>query len=114
MLPARLTPAGHFDGSTEYNAHNLFGTAMAATHYPVVANITGKRPFLLSRSTFPGAGRYTAHWCVGRRKGGQKQGEWWRAAPAACASMRHWDMHMGARLLTSACTSLHRSQLQDG
>jgi hypothetical protein len=47
---------------SEYNTHNLYGTAMAQEHYTAVAAITGKRPFMLTRSTFPGAGRYAAHW----------------------------------------------------
>eukprot|EP00775_Hariotina_reticulata_P010096 gene10096-10252_t len=52
----------HANGALEYDAHNLFGTAMARSHHAATIAITGKRPFMLSRSTFPGAGRYTAHW----------------------------------------------------
>ncbi|WIA20582.1 hypothetical protein OEZ85_004970 [Tetradesmus obliquus] len=52
----------HANGAREYDAHNLYGTAMALEHHAAVEKITGKRPFLLTRSTFPGAGRFTAHW----------------------------------------------------
>lgn len=53
-------------GETEYNLHSLYGLMMAKTtngfltsaEYPNAAN----RPFVLSRSTFSGSGRYTSHW----------------------------------------------------
>jgi len=41
--------AVHADGTLEYDAHNLFGTAMGKAHYQAVLAVTGKRPFLLSR-----------------------------------------------------------------
>eukprot|EP00878_Enallax_costatus_P002700 GHUV01002888.1.p1 GENE.GHUV01002888.1~~GHUV01002888.1.p1 ORF type:complete len:873 (+),score=203.93 GHUV01002888.1:194-2812(+) len=52
----------HANGVKEYDAHNLYGTAMALEHHKAFIDITGKRPFLLTRSTFPGAGKFTAHW----------------------------------------------------
>eukprot|EP00879_Flechtneria_rotunda_P023144 GHRR01024469.1.p1 GENE.GHRR01024469.1~~GHRR01024469.1.p1 ORF type:complete len:558 (+),score=128.89 GHRR01024469.1:1351-3024(+) len=52
----------HSNGAREYDTHNLYGTAMARSHFEAVVSLTGKRPFLLSRSTFPGAGRWAAHW----------------------------------------------------
>lgn len=45
-----------------YDTHSLFGWSQSnATYYALEAS-TGKRPFVISRSTFPGSGRWAAHW----------------------------------------------------
>lgn len=59
------------DGTYQYDTHNLYGLTMAtATRNSLLARRPGKRPFVLTRSTFAGAGTRAAHWF------GDNQSQW--------------------------------------
>lgn len=45
-----------------YNVHSLYGYSMAFHTLDAARAATGRRSFVLSRSTFPGSGRYAQHW----------------------------------------------------
>ncbi|KAI0403844.1 glycosyl hydrolases family 31-domain-containing protein [Xylaria palmicola] len=51
------------DGTVQYDTHNLHGLMMiTATRNALLARRPGSRPFVLTRSTFAGAGAKAAHW----------------------------------------------------
>jgi hypothetical protein len=47
---------------THYDTHNLYGLAEARVTALAMQRIKGTRPFVISRSTFPGSGAWGGHW----------------------------------------------------
>ncbi|THG93044.1 hypothetical protein EW026_g8076 [Hermanssonia centrifuga] len=57
------TNATHAGGFVELDTHNLWGLMEEKATYHALKHIRpGKRPFIIGRSTFPSAGKYTGHW----------------------------------------------------
>ncbi|KAL6305606.1 glycosyl hydrolases family 31-domain-containing protein [Sparassis latifolia] len=57
------TNATHAGGYLELDVHNMWGLMEEKTTHLALQQIRhGKRPFLISRSTFPSTGRWSGHW----------------------------------------------------
>ncbi|KAL6111023.1 uncharacterized protein ACO6RY_19988 [Pungitius sinensis] len=48
--------------SVHYNMHSLYGLMEAKASASALQRIAAKRPFVISRSTFPSQGMYSGHW----------------------------------------------------
>ncbi|XP_050706876.1 maltase-glucoamylase-like isoform X2 [Eriocheir sinensis] len=55
-LAAEETPHRHYD------VHNLYGWAQTEPTLRALQRVTGRRGIVVTRSTFPGSGRWAGHW----------------------------------------------------
>ncbi|MES1917048.1 MAG: hypothetical protein MHM6MM_008809, partial [Cercozoa sp. M6MM] len=49
-------------GDIEYDMHNMFGHLEGISTHEALKKTRKERPFVVSRSTIPGSGRFVAHW----------------------------------------------------
>lgn len=49
-------------GAQHFDTHSLYGFTEAAATHAALLEVTNMRPFVLTRSSFPGTGRFAAHW----------------------------------------------------
>ncbi|THU98216.1 hypothetical protein K435DRAFT_721010 [Dendrothele bispora CBS 962.96] len=57
------TNGTHTGGILDFDVHNMWGMMEErATHRALQQLRPGKRPFIISRSTFPSSGKWTGHW----------------------------------------------------
>ena len=63
LVKTIATNATHFGGATELDVHNLWALMEEKTTHLALQGIhPGKRPFLISRSTFPSSGKWSGRW----------------------------------------------------
>lgn len=54
--------ATHYNNASVYNMHNLYGLTEQIATNKALTDIRGKRPFVLTRSSFLSSGAHTAKW----------------------------------------------------
>uniref|UniRef100_A0A8D0G2F7 P-type domain-containing protein n=1 Tax=Sphenodon punctatus TaxID=8508 RepID=A0A8D0G2F7_SPHPU len=75
LFAKTICPSAKQSASTHYNLHNLYGLMEAKATASALIKIREKRPFVISRSTFPSQGRYSGHWLGDNRS--EKKDMYW-------------------------------------
>lgn len=52
----------HYNNISEYDVHNMYGFLMAKASASYIVEKMHKRPMVISRSSFPGHGKYASRW----------------------------------------------------
>jgi alpha-glucosidase (family GH31 glycosyl hydrolase) len=56
------TSSVHFGNVTDYDVHNMYGLMEAKATNVALQKARGKRPFIITRSSFPSSGKHTGKW----------------------------------------------------
>lgn len=62
LFAKTLCASAQQKASLHYNVHNLYGLMEAKATASALIKLRKKRPFVISRSTFPSQGKYSGHW----------------------------------------------------
>ncbi|XP_072044621.1 lysosomal alpha-glucosidase-like isoform X1 [Amphiura filiformis] len=57
-----ICPSARHKIGLHYNLHSLYGYSEMIASHDALISVRQKRPMVISRSTFPGAGQYGGHW----------------------------------------------------
>ncbi|XP_033822544.1 lysosomal alpha-glucosidase [Periophthalmus magnuspinnatus] len=71
--------------SSHYNLHSLYGLHEARATSSALTRLLGKRPFVISRSSFPGQGQYSGHWLGDNRSN-------WKDMTASIAGILNFNL----------------------
>nr|XP_033817509.1 lysosomal alpha-glucosidase [Geotrypetes seraphini]XP_033817510.1 lysosomal alpha-glucosidase [Geotrypetes seraphini] len=62
LMSATICASSKQHLSSHYNLHNLYGLTEAIATHNALVDVLGRRPFVISRSTFSSHGHYAGHW----------------------------------------------------
>ena len=76
-----------------YDLHNVYGFSEGIATNKALTKIREKRPFIISRSTFPGYGNYGGHWT------GDVLSDWSSMKDSITGWLKNFNLNSGSLLL---------------